>query len=216
MTRRILADYRQLIVHFKNLSFWRGVPCAIFNPPATVPSSYTAGFDKTCYPSPKGRSTDTIERSPFFIAVLRHLRRALVRARRRGAHGAFLRIDGLVHSDLRRGKSRQEHAKCGPNKNLPLQSSCARRLPHAPDRISNVPGWVARWAALPCWPLAGQLPRALWSASAPARSAMIWDPADRRASQVQVNQRKWTGGVHPDRANGCFLVCAISASGERI
>ena len=64
--RTIPADYRQLVAQLINLDFVVQLSCAIVSKPATVPSSSTAGFDKTCYPSPKGRLFGKPEEPPFF------------------------------------------------------------------------------------------------------------------------------------------------------
>lgn len=168
MMSTVWAEYRQLIGQHKNLCFGRRNHCAIVSLPATVPSRFTAGYDKTCYPSPKGRSRPISSGSPFFLC------RAADRTMR-----AFLRIVVLIESAPQEPIMRRDNAKCGANYQN-TQPFCWQR-PWRPVQLRTQSAPV--WALLPvAWPwqrLAGPLLQARSSAWVRARCATISGRAER-------------------------------------
>lgn len=118
----IPADYRQLIAQFKNLAFVEAGSCAIVSVSATVPSSSTADFDKTCYPSPKGRFIGKPEKPPLFLLGNRH-GRSIAHGRCRRLRAAFRPFNVPIESPAIRGFSRRDNQKCEPPIKLSSQVS---------------------------------------------------------------------------------------------
>ena len=143
----IPAETRQLIAHFKNLSFWRGVSCAIVVRPATVPSSSNAGFDKTCYPSPKGRFLRQTGEPPFFLCPLSDARSF---AHRAVAHVGVTFAPRAESVESRQSKttSKRKQAECGYLQKLRLQRLWQLGSRAAFRQTLSAPAWARSLARL--------------------------------------------------------------------
>lgn len=127
----------------QKISFLGPKQCVIHTLPATVPSSSTAGFDKTCYPSPSGWSAETSSPPPLFISSNRKRIGASGRpafATGKGAHvivpfdAAKLSVN-YTHKK-NRGLSTEERKQCVVHSKslslLPPQLRC---------RPASIPTW---------------------------------------------------------------------------
>lgn len=147
LSKTIPADYRQLIAQFKNLAFWHSMSCAIVSKLATVPSSVTASFDKTCYPSPKGRFSGSIGKPPFFLGVLRAKRRSVANVMALPRPPAFRRAVQPLESADNRGSAGKGTASCALHKKLLSQPYWPLGWAPACRLISNGPAWGPRSAS---------------------------------------------------------------------
>ncbi len=208
----IPADYRQLIAQIKNLAFWECVSCAIVLRPATVPSSSTAGFDKTCYPSPKGRFIGRPDKPPFFLCRSGHGRSA-AHSRRHKGHAPFRAPFLPVESRIIGGLSKRGNAKCAVSQKLHSQPLWRSGLAPVSRPISNAPAWARRSgrARQSFWiPIRSP---ARWSVRRPARFATTLptcadiDPRPIRARDM----KQATGGARPRPVH---LRCVTRACGR--
>jgi len=206
------AETRQLIAHFKNLSFWRSVSCAIVLGPATVPSSSNAGFDKTCYPSPKGRFLRQTGEPPFFLCLFADARSF---AQNGGAHGGvtFAQRVESIESVQSKTTSKRKQAECEYLQKLQLQRFWQLGCRAAFRQTLNARAWVRSLVRQrqSFWiPIRLRVPSlvrrlARFATTLPTCA----DPGVRRL--IQINREQSAGGRYALPAQ---MRCAIRAEGR--